>query len=402
MRELPPTAGLPLTLSDIAAAFHGVAPAESFEKMLAAFLGFEHVDIYSSGTLCLSLAFEALKEITGRKRVIIPAYTCPLVAIAAYAAGVEIILCDTKAQSWQLDPAMLERLCDRSVAAVVPTDIAGLPADILQVREIASAASAYVVADAAQSFGASLNGRPSGSSADIAVYSLAVGKGLSLFDGGILAVQDPELGQQIQKVAALRIKKQPQINLLRLCQLLGLWLTYNPGGLFWVYGLELRHWLKKKDPVRAVGDYFDFDIPAYEFDDLRKRIGAAALKRLPEFLLNNRQRGLVRREIIVRELGLTVPGESADSQGSWPFLMILTESRKQRDRIMDKLWTSGLGVTRLFIHDLPSYGYLQKIVPPDQMPNARSFAERSFSITNSHYLCDKDFAFIVQSIADLS
>jgi dTDP-4-amino-4,6-dideoxygalactose transaminase len=335
---------------------------------------------------------------TGRKRVIVPAYTCPLVPIAAHAAGVEVVLCDTQADNCNLDLAMLARICDRSIAAVVPTDIAGFPGDISPVREIAGACGAFVVEDAAQALGGRINGRPAGAGADIAVYSLSAGKGLSLYDGGILAVRDPDLRQKVQKVAERRVKKQPQMNLLRLGQLLGLWLFYNPSGLFWVYGQSLRHWLKQKDLVRAVGEHFDFDIPAYEFDELRKRIGASALTRLPESVYNNRQRGLARREIIASELGLNVLGETGTSEGTWPFLLILTETGAERDCIMEKLWQSGLGVTRLFIHDLASYDYLRRIVPQQSMPNARSFAERSFSITNSHFLSGEEFATIVQTI----
>jgi perosamine synthetase len=400
LHELPPTAGLPLTLQDIAAAFDFAGRQQHgyFEQDLAAFLESPGVDIYSSGTLCLSIAFEALKEVTGRSRVIIPAYTCPLVAIAAEAAGVEVVLCDIQSGNFQLELSMLEKLCDRSIAAVVPTDIAGFPCEITPVREIAGAAGAYVLEDAAQALGARARGRPVGSEADLAVYSLAAGKGLSLYDGGVLSVKDPELRQQTRKVAGRRVKKEPQLNLLRFGQLLGLWLFYNPCGLTWVYGQELRHWLKRHDPVRAVGDYFDFAIPAYEFDDVRKRIGAAALKRLPEFVQDNRQRGLARREILEREQGLSVPGENSGAEGSWPFLVVMTEHKSHRDCIMDELWQSGLGVTRLFIHDLASYDYLRKIVPQVEMPNARSFADRSFSITNSHFLADSEFGTIVQRL----
>jgi len=401
MGELPPTAGLPLRFADIVAGYGGMLAARqkqlSFEQALAQFLQIDEVDLYSSGSLCLSIAFETLRELTGRKRVILPGYTCPLVPIAAHLAGVEPVLCDTKVDSWQFDEKMLAQLCDSSIAAVVPTNIAGMPGNLTAVKQIAKASGAFVIEDAAQSLGAKLNGQAAGHAADIAIYSLSAGKGLSLYDGGIIAVRDRDLRQKIRAVAARRISKQPLVNLLRNIQVLGLWLLYNPNGLPLVYGNELRHGLKDGDLVKAVGENFDFELSAYQYDELRKRIGSSALLRLPEFVRQNRRRALKRSEILARE-GLRVLAEPEGAEGNWPFIMILLNSEQQRDEVMSRLWTAGLGVTRLFIHDLASYEYLRPIVPRQETPNAHSFAARTFTITNSHWLSDEDFAGIVRTI----
>ncbi|MBX9771816.1 MAG: aminotransferase class I/II-fold pyridoxal phosphate-dependent enzyme, partial [Candidatus Obscuribacterales bacterium] len=308
-RELPPTAGLPLLWRDFGAAFAGGRAGE-FEQALASFLHVPQLDLFSSGTLCLAIAFETLKEATGRKRVILPAYTCPLVAIAAHHAGMEIVLCDTAKNSFELDNHALEQLCDESIAAVVPTDIAGLPADLTELAMIAKSAGAYVIEDAAQALGAQRAGRPLGRDADMTVFSLAVGKGLSLYDGGILVVKDGELRAQMRQIAARRIRKAPHVNLIRLIQLLGLHLLYNPYGLSYVYGDPLRSALAKGDLLGAVGDEFDFEIPAYEFDELRKRIGKSALLRLPGFVSENRIRANERADKIEVQSGLQVLRET--------------------------------------------------------------------------------------------
>lgn len=158
LRELPPTAGLPLKMRDLISGISGgnFGSLRKFEESLAAYLEFPELDLLSSGSLCLSIAFEALKELTGRKRIIVPAYTCPLVPIAAHAAGVEVVLCDTKAGTCEFDLEMLREICDTTIAAVVPTDIAGLPLDISAVKDIALSVSAYTIEDAAQALGGAL------------------------------------------------------------------------------------------------------------------------------------------------------------------------------------------------------------------------------------------------------
>jgi len=62
-----------------------------------------------------------------------------------------------------------------------------------------------------------------------------------------------------------------------------------------------------------------------------------------------------------------------------------------RETALRTLWTSGLGVTRLFIHALPDYDYLRDVVGPADVPNARDLAARSLSITNSPWLQEAEF-----------
>ncbi len=399
-KEIPPTAGMPLKFADFVFALS--AKESCFEKELADFLEIEQLDIYSSGTLCLAIAFETAKRVSSRARVILPAYTCPLVAIAAHKAGMEIVLCDSKENSFCMDEERLEEICDNSVAAIVPTSIAGLAYDQSRVYEIAKANGAFIVADEAQSLGARVQGHLAGRNADFAVYSLAVGKGLSVYDGGLLAVKNPDLRMLSRKVASEWVKKDLALCLTRQLQTFGLLLAYNPFALTFVYGAGLRKNLAKKDYIEAVGDHFDFDIPAYEFDSFRKRVAGAALKRLPEFLRGNRARGLRRAEQLKNRVpALAVLAEENGSEGSWPFLMLLCKTERAREKIMSELWGAGLGLTRLFIHELGGYDYLSSIVPRTGTPNARSFAERSFSISNSPYLSDSDFEGLVGRISVL-
>ena len=65
---------------------------------------------------------------------------------------------------------------------------------------------------------------------------------------------------------------------------------------------------------------------------------------------------------------------------------------------LKELWTAGLGVSRLFIHALPDYGYLRDIVAPTALPRARDFAARSLTIGNSLWLRDSEFERICSTL----
>ncbi len=398
MNELPPTAGLPLEWQDFSAALFAGNDDAGFSTSLAKFIDVPELDIFSSGTLCLSIAFETLKRKTGRSKVIVPAYTCPLVAIAARAAGVDVLLCDTQFGSTEMSLEVLKELCDETVAAVVPTDIAGLPCDIQSILPIAKAAGAYVVQDSAQSLGARLDGKSVGAYADIVIFSLAVGKGLSLYDGGIIATRDDELRREIRQIAKTRVFKKPAMNLLRAVELFGLMLLYNPSTLPLVYGNARRKALDEGDLIKAVGEDFDFEIPAYEFGLFRQRIGARAFKRLPSFIDAARSRALKHKKSIEAELGLQVLSEREGAIGNWPFLMLMAETEEQRDEIMNRLWRSNYGVTRLFINELSGYSYLNDCISRKPCPNAQDFAARSFSISNTHWMEDAQFTMILQAL----
>jgi dTDP-4-amino-4,6-dideoxygalactose transaminase len=131
----------------------------------------------------------------------------------------------------------------------------------------------------------------------------------------------------------------------------------------------------------------------------RQAVGAHAAARLPAFLdqlATLAQRRLPR----LREIpGIRVLDDSGDAHGNWPFFLLLLPDQRRRDEALEQLWQAGLGVSRLFIHALPDYGYLNGIVPACDVPNARDFAARSLSISNSPWLGDDDFEAICRVLA---
>ena len=184
----------------------------------------------------------------------------------------------------------------------------------------------------------------------------------------------------------------------KIIELAGYLLLYNPVGLSLVYGMPLRYWLKNKNYEQAAGDVFDERIPVEAVGKLRCRVGAAASSRLEAMLVDCRRRAMERVERLRAIPGLKVISESAGSEGTWPFLCLLAGSKEERDKIMDRLWSRGLGVTRLFIHDLSGYSYLEELVPGGPFPNASSLADRLFTVSNSHWLDDRSFDKIITDL----
>ena len=83
--------------------------------------------------------------------------------------------------------------------------------------------------------------------------------------------------------------------------------------------------------------------------------------------------------------------DPAGASGTWPFLLLQMPTEAARDAALCQLWSAGLGVSRLFIHALPDYAYLQSIVGVPDVPMARAFAATTLTISNSAWLRDADF-----------
>jgi perosamine synthetase len=392
--ELPPTAGLPLRLADLRPG----APTLAAE--IAAQLGTPPLQLECSGTASLLMALLTLRELQpARRRVVVPAFTCPLVAIAVHQAGLDLQLCDLRPGHYDMDPAALRTACDERTLAIIPTHLAGRVADVDDAMAVARSVGAYVIEDAAQALGARRSdGISVGLCGDIGFFSLAAGKGLSIYEGGLLLARDPDLRERLARTATRSVPRSLGRECKRSLELLGYSALYRPRGLQLAYGNPLRRALRRGDPVAAVGDDFPLTIPLHKVGRWRQAVGAHAATRLPVFLDQLAAQAQRRLPRLRRIDGVEVIDDPADTRGTWPFLLLLLPDPKRRDAALTELWQSGYGVSRLFIHALPDYAYLEDVVPSQDVPHARDFAARSLTISNSPWLDDDDFEAICRTL----
>ncbi|KAF1055543.1 MAG: dTDP-4-amino-4,6-dideoxygalactose transaminase [Stenotrophomonas maltophilia] len=392
-RELPPTAGLPLQASDF------LPGGGDLCAIIGAQLGTPPLQLTCSGTAALLIALRTLKQrAPGRDSVVVPAYTCPLVPIAVHAAGLRVRLCDTRPGHFDMDPDALRAACSERTLAVLPTHLGGRVADVGTAVAAAREVGAWVIEDAAQALGARSGGRSVGLRGDIGFFSLAAGKGLSLFEGGLLACPDPALRAALRDTAGSLAPPDLRWELRRSAELLRLALCYRPSLLPLAYGRPLRQALECNALEEAVGDVFPLEVPQHRVSRWRQAVGARAARRLPGFLQAGRERGLQLRQRLQQLPGVTVLADDAGDDGTWPLLMVRLPSQRARDAALATLWPAGLGVSRMFIHALPDYGYLRGIVPQVSTPNAHDFAARMLTIGNSPWWTEADVEAIAKGL----
>ena len=171
---------------------------EELEQKLSDFTGAEHVVTCANGTDALSLIMMA--EGIGRgDAVFVPSFTFVATAEIVPRTGAMPILVDVERDTFNLDPESLKlglkmaRSLRLRPKAIIAVDLFGLPANYPVLREIAASEGIILISDAAQSFGAEIQGARTGTFADYTTTSFFPAKPLGCYgDGGAVITMSNE------------------------------------------------------------------------------------------------------------------------------------------------------------------------------------------------------------------
>lgn len=180
---------------------------QELERRLAERAEVAHVVACSSGTDALLLPLLAWGVGPG-DAVFVPSFTFTATAEVVALLGATPVYCDVLSDTFNLSPASLEAAIDKVVAssalqprAVIPVDLFGQPADYREILAIAESAGLKVLADGAQSFGATLAGRPVGGLATATSTSFFPAKPLGCYgDGGAVFTDDDHLTEAMRSL----------------------------------------------------------------------------------------------------------------------------------------------------------------------------------------------------------
>jgi dTDP-4-amino-4,6-dideoxygalactose transaminase len=176
------------------------------ERRLAAFCGAKHCIGVANGTDALLLGLMA-KGLRPGDAVLVPSFTFAATAEMVALLGATPVFVDVLEASFNIDPASLEAAIDAAratglkPAAVIVVDLFGQPANYDAIAPIALRNGLWIMADAAQSFGASYRGRKVGSIGDIATTSFFPAKPLGCYgDGGALFTDDDAIAAAVRSL----------------------------------------------------------------------------------------------------------------------------------------------------------------------------------------------------------
>jgi UDP-2-acetamido-2-deoxy-ribo-hexuluronate aminotransferase len=170
------------------------------EAELSRFLGVKHSITVANGTAALEIVLRALDIGPGHEVITVP-FTWISTAEVVGLVGARPVFVDIEPDHYNIDPRRIEAAITPRTRAIIPVSLFGQMPDFSEINRIAERHGLTVIEDAAQSFGATQHGRPSGSVTRVATTSFFPAKPLGCYgDGGAIFTGDDLLADRIRAI----------------------------------------------------------------------------------------------------------------------------------------------------------------------------------------------------------
>ena len=357
---------------------------KEFEREIALFAQAERSATFAAATAALECALRAFGIGPGDE-VITSAYTYTASCSVICHVGATPVLCDVAPGSYEMDYDALPDLVTERTRAVIPVDIAGRMVDYDRLFAALDSASdrwkpatelqsafdrVIVLADAAHSFGATCQGRPSGSVADFTAFSFHAVKNLTTAEGGALAWRAG---------------------------------AFDSDELYRRFMLQSLHGQTKDALAKNRAGAWEYDIafPGWKCNmtDIQAALGLAQLRRYPASLA--RRRAIVER--YERNLGecdvelLRHYGEDFESSGHLMLVRLTGKSSAFRNALIERMANDGVA-TNVHYKPLPLLtAYRDLGFAIADFPNALAQFENEVTLPLHTLLSDEDVDYVAGS-----
>ena len=399
-REIPPTAGIPLFSKDFFSIF---SKQDSLEEDFKHYLNVPYALVTYSGTAAFYIILESLKELSCKKTVIIPSFICPLVPLAIKRAGFKVEVCDINKDNFNFDIHQLQELCSKNndILAIIAVHLAGIPVDFEQIKQVAQNHKVFIIEDCAQSLGAVYKGKKVGTLGEFSFFSLCRGKGLTIYEGGVIVTKQEEYSTIINATIKKFVKNDFLSESLKALELFGYWIFYRPC-LFWlVWKLPQIFWESRGETLKALTEYFTIDFPAHKVSKLRKSVGHASFDRLENEINNQRIKASIYTQGLKNVPGVKIILGSSETKPTYPYLTLTFDDSKKCEDAKEKFKNLGLGIFQIYCLAITDYGYLKGIVENKICPNARYLAQRHITLSTSTFLKTEELNSVINIIRNL-
>ena len=293
----------------------GMGPAVTeFEKSFAKMAGAKHAVAVNTGTAALHSAVMAVGLKHGDE-VILPSFTFVATAEAIALAGAKPVFADIDPKTYNLSPSSVEKAVTKKTKAILPVDLYGFSVDMKPLREIADKRGLALVEDSAQAHGTTYEGKPAGSFADAACWSLYASKNMMTGEGGVVTTNNDQIAETLRMIRT--------------------------------------HGEKAKYSSLILGTN-------YRMSEMQAAIGNVQLKRLPGFVAKRRQNAQLLTKILGKNSKLVLPYETKDRLHSWYLYTARLKdgTETERNTLLQELKNKGIGAEAYYVnpvHQMPFY-----------------------------------------------
>ena len=300
----------------------------AFEREFAEFVGAPHACAVANCSVALHLALLAVGVRPGDEVITVSHSFIATANSIRYCGAIPVFL-DIQPETFNMDPALIERVITERTRAILCVHQIGMPCDMPAIVAIARRHGLAVVEDAACAVGSEILwqdrweriGKPHG---DVACFSFHPRKLLTTGDGGMLTTANPELDRQFR-----------------------LWRQH---------GMSVPDTARHDATQVIFEEYTELGFN-YRMTDIQAAVGREQLKRLPEMVARRRQQVERYRALLAAVPGLTLPPEPAWARGNWQSFCVRLPAGSDQQVVMQALLDAGISTRRgvMCAHREPAY-----------------------------------------------
>jgi len=331
---------------------------EEFGQATAKFVGVKYALPVASGTAALHLALLALGIKPGDE-VIVPALTFVASVNAITYVGAKPIFIDIESKTYNLDINQLEAKISQKTKAIMTVDLYGHPIDFDKVIKICRQYNLKFISDSAESLGSLYKGKPTGSQADVSIFSFFGNKIITTGEGGMITTNNKKLYEtaRFYRDQAKNTKIHPY---------------YHP----------------------AIG----FN---YGLTNLQAAVGLGQLKQIKK-LVAKKQAIVKEYNCLLKNIpGIITPLETDYAKSNYWMYAILVNKNKfgcTRDQLISYLKTKNIE-TRPFFFPIPLLPPYKKANQDKRFPITIKIASQGMNLPTFASLTDEEIKYICQIIA---
>lgn len=327
-----------------------------FEEQFAAYCGVAHGVAVSNGTTALHLAVHALGIGPGDE-VIVPALTFIASPNSVVYTGARPVFADVDPVTWTIDAEDVARLITPRTKAIMPVDLYGHMAPMVELNELAAQHNLLIIEDAAEAHGAAIGTRRAGAWGTVGTFSFYANKIITTGEGGMITTDDGELAARCRM---LRDHGMPP---------------------------DRRYW----------HDEIGFN---YRMTNMQAAVGVGQLEQIDTFIARKRAIAQLYAEHLGAVPGITLPVEANGTTNVFWMESILVDPPfpLSRDELVIALREHGI--------DSRPFFYALDTLPPyhsdSPRPVACSLSRRGINLPSSPRLTDEQVLYICATLRRLA
>lgn len=357
--------------------------ALQFGAEFAAAVGARHGVPVNSCTAAMHLALEAVGLQRGDEVITTP-YTFAATAEVVRYFDAKPVFVDICSEDFNIDPSQIERAITPRTKAVIPVHIAGLPAELDSLYDLAGNHNLAIIEDAAHAFPAEYKGRVIGHGIGssptrqnvriphFTCFSFYATKTITTGEGGMICTNDENLAERCRIMALHGVSKEA-------------WKRYRSEGSW----------------------YYEIIAPGFKYNmtDIAAAMGLAQLAKADRMWRRRREIAHRYHEAFQNAQELQLPFDRDDCQHAWHLYMLrlnLEQLRLDRGEFFEELKRRNIGASVHFIplHLHPYYRQVYGYRPED-FPVAYREYQREISLPIYSKMTNEDVRDVIAAVLEI-